>query len=84
MPLCLYQSKRSLYHRFYESQFNYYPLICMLCSTIALLRVNNIHEIASQILFNLYSSEKSIHQNCLEFLILEEYIISNNELNFHS
>ena len=36
------------------------------------------------ILFHLNSKENSIHQHCLEFIVIEVYVISDNELYFQA
>ena len=66
-----------------KSQFNYSSLIWMFCLKKALHGFNSIHERSLRPIHQDYASnfiillvnanEKSIHQKCLEFLMIEVY-----------
>ena len=80
--------KRILISTFFESQFNYCPLIWMFCSRTLNHRINKLHERALRIAYNDYSTEfkdllakdnaVTIHQRNLRALAVEMYKITNN------
>ena len=69
---------------FIKSQVNYCPLIWMFCLKKSLHRLNNIHERSLRFIHQEYVTilvnvnEKSIHQKCLEFLMIEDSDKLNN------
>ena len=75
--------EKTLTSSFIKSQFNYYSLIWMFCLKKALHRWNNIRETSLRLIHQGYvrnfitllvnANEKSIHQKCLRFLIIEFY-----------
>ena len=75
--------KAFLTSSFMKSQFNYSPLIWMFCLKKALHGFSSIHERSLRPIHQDYASnfiillvnanEKSIHQKCLEFLMIEVY-----------
>ena len=77
------EQKTFLTSSFIKSQFNYCPVIWAFCSKKALRRLNNIHEIPLGLTHHDYApnfitllvnaNEKSIHQKCLERLMIEVY-----------
>ena len=85
---------------FTKSRFNYCPLIWIFCSKETLHRLNDIHGRFLRLIYQDYVSnfvillvnanEKSIHQNRLEFLMMDGYKYlnglndSNNEWYFSS
>ena len=80
--------RRLLIRTFFESQFNYCPLIWMFCSRSLNHRINKLHERALRIAHNDYSSSftellvkdnsVTIHHRNLRTLAIEMYKISNN------
>ena len=80
--------KKVLIRTFFESQFNYCPLIWMFCSRTLNHRINRLHERALRIAYDDYSSdfeellEKDdtipVHKRNLRALAIEMYKISNN------
>ena len=72
--------KKFIFSSFIKSQFTYCPLICTKCP---LRRINNIHEWCLRLIQQNYRSElerllenaneKSVHQKCTEFLLVEDY-----------
>ena len=83
------QEKRIVLVRtFFESQFNYCPLIWMFCSRNLNHKINRLHERALRIAYKDYESsfyellEKdgtvTIHQRNLRALAIEMYKISHN------
>ena len=68
---------------FIKSQFTYCPLIWMFCTKRSLRRINNIHERCLRLIQQNYRSEferllenaneKSVHQKCIGFLLIEVY-----------
>ena len=85
----LSQIKRTvLIWSFFESQFNYGPLIWMFCGRRLNHKINKLHERALRIAYNDYSSSfqelltkddtVTIHQRNLRALAIEMYKISND------
>ena len=85
----LSQIKRTVLIRsFFESQFNYGPLIWMFCGRRLNHKINKLHERALRIAYNDYSSSfqelltkddtVTIHQRNLRALAIEMYKISND------
>ena len=82
------QKRKTLMRTFFESQFNYCPLIWMFCSRHSNHRINKLHERALRIAYNDYFSDFSdllikdnavtIHQRNLRSLAIEMYKITNN------
>ena len=77
------EQKTFLISSFIKSKFNYCLLIWMFCSKKAFHRLNNVHErslrlihqdyVSNFITLSVKVSEKSTHQNCLKFLMIEVY-----------
>ena len=75
--------KKLRFSSFIKSQFTCCPLIWMFCTQRSLRRINNIHERCLRIIQQNYRSEferllengneKSIHQKCIGFLLIEVY-----------
>ena len=75
--------KKNIFSSFIKSQFVYCPLIWMFCIKRSLRRINNIHEWCLCLIQQNYRSEferllenaneKSVHQKCIEFLLIEVY-----------
>ena len=79
-----------LVNAFVKSQFNYCPLIWMFCSRKSNRKINTIHERSLRLIFNDYensfeellllNNDFTIHQRCLQMLVIEIYK-SVNELS---
>ena len=75
--------KKLIFSSFIKSQFTYCPLIWMFCTKRSLRRLNNIHERCLRLIQQNYRSEferllenaneKSVHQKCIGFLLIEVY-----------
>ena len=73
-----------------KSQFNYCPLIWIFCTKHSLHRINNIHERCLRLIQQNYipdyerllenEKEKSVHQKCIDFLLIEFYKYLNGEI----
>ena len=80
--------RKVLIQTFFESQFNYCPLIWMFCSRTLNHRINRLHERALRIAYDDYLSDfeellikdntVTIHKRNLRKLAIEMYKISNN------
>ena len=70
-----------------KSQFNYCPLVWMFCSRSSIRKINQIHERTLRLKLNNYcdtftelisiSNETTIHQRCINFLMVEVYKVLN-------
>ena len=75
--------KKLIFSSSIKSQFTYCPLIWMFCTKRSLRRTNNIHKRRLRLIQQNYRSEferllenaneKSVHQKCIEFLLIEVY-----------
>ena len=75
--------KKLIFSSSIKSQFTYCPLIWMFCTKRSLRRINNIHKRRLRLIQQNYRSEferllenaneKSVHQKCIEFLLIEVY-----------
>ena len=82
------KKRKVLIASFFESQFNYCPLVWMFCGRRLNHRINKLHERALRIAYNDYSSDfvellakddtVTIHQRNLRVLAIEMYKISND------
>ena len=75
--------KKLIFSSSIKSQFTYCPLIWMFCTKRSLRRTNNIHKRRLRLIQQNCRSEferllenaneKSVHQKCIEFLLIEVY-----------
>ena len=82
------QKQKTLqFSSFIKSQFYYSPLIWMFCTKYSIGRINNIQERCLSLVQQNYTSDfgiilenankKSIHQKCIELLMIKVYIYLN-------
>ena len=77
------EQKKLISTSFIKSHFSYCPLIWMFCSKKSMKKINSIHERSLRLLLNDYEStfdlllekshEISVHQNCINSLMIEVY-----------